>query len=85
MNLELCYIITNKNIANLIKKTQVINPIDKFIENLALTVIDDKYYQNTKETIAKERSNFINKLKQNNINYYDSDANFLLVETYNDQ
>ena len=84
-NLELCYIITNKNIASLIKKTQVINPIDKFIENLALAVIDDKYYQDTKETIAKERHTFINKLKQNNLNYYDSDANFLLVETYNDK
>jgi len=84
-NLELCYIITSEEISDLIKKTQVINPIDHFSEQLALTVLDDKYYINLKEKIAKERIDFQNKLKQNSINYYDSDTNFFLIETFNDK
>ena len=84
-NLELCYIITSDSIADLIKKTQLVNPIDYFNEQLALTVLDDKYYQKVKEEIAKERITFQSKLKKNNINYFDSDANFFLIETYNDK
>tara|TARA_B110001469_G_C9645193_1_gene325795 strand:- start:2544 stop:4643 length:2100 start_codon:yes stop_codon:yes gene_type:complete len=80
-NLELCYLITNKSIAELIKNTQFVNPIDKFVENLALTVIDDKYYNNTKDKINKERELYFKKLDKHNIPYYTSDANFFLVET----
>lgn len=80
-NLELCYLITNKSIAELIKNTQLINPIDKFVENLALTVIDDKYYNITKEKIANERIQYFKKLDKHKIPYYTSDANFFLVET----
>ena len=80
-NLELCYLITNKSIAELIKNTQLINPIDKFVENLALTVIDDKYYNTTKEKIANERTLYFKKLDKHKIPYYTSDANFFLVET----
>ena len=63
----------------------MINPVNYFSEQLALTVSDDKYYQKVKEEIAKERITFQSKLKKNNINYFDSDANFFLIETYNDK
>ena len=52
-NLELCYFITSKNI-QVIQSGQVINPLDKFSENLALTVINDSYYEKTKDKIRKE-------------------------------
>ena len=84
-NLELCYIITSKNIATLIKKTQLINPIDSFTENLALTVLNDNYYTEKRDEIIKEKNNMMSKLKQNSINYYYSDCHFFLVETYNDK
>ena len=70
------YYCQNDSVIDLIKKTQLINPTDYFSEQLALTVLDDKYYQKVKEEIAKERITFQSKLKKNNINYFDSDANF---------
>ena len=80
-NLELCYIITNKDIAELIRNTQLINPIDKFVENLALTVINDKYYLETKDKVAIERKKYFDKLKKNKIKFFDSEANFFLIQT----
>jgi len=83
-NLELCYLITSKKIANLIRNSQVINPLDKFNENLALTVINDQYYQETKKKITLERQRMMRALTKSNINYYESDANFFLIETDKD-
>lgn len=80
-NLELCYFVTSKKIAELFKNSQVINPLDKFSENLALTVIDDPYYEETKKKIQNERQRIMRALTKSNINYYDSDTNFFLVET----
>lgn len=80
-NLELCYFIADKKIADFFKKSQVINPIDRFIEGLALTVIDDPYYEKTKKKIQKERQRIFRILDKAKIEYYDSDANFFLIET----
>jgi histidinol-phosphate/aromatic aminotransferase/cobyric acid decarboxylase-like protein/NADP-dependent 3-hydroxy acid dehydrogenase YdfG len=80
-NLELCYFVTSKKIANLFKNSQVINPIDKFNENLALTVIDDPYYEKTKKKIQEERQRMMRTLTKSNINYYESETNFFLIET----
>ena len=80
-NLELCYFIADKTIADFFKKSQVINPIDRFIEGLALTVIDDSYYEKTKKKIQKERQRIFRILDKAKIDYYDSDANFFLIET----
>lgn len=80
-NLELCYFVTSKKIAEIFKNSQVINPLDKFSENLALTVIDDPYYEKTKQKIQEERQRMMRALLKSNINYFESDTNFFLVET----
>lgn len=80
-NLELTYIITNSELAKLIRDSQVINPIDKFNEDLALKVYNDKYYDTVRKNIRKERSRVFEILKENNIKYLDSDTNFFLIQT----
>jgi histidinol-phosphate aminotransferase len=80
-NLELCYLITNPDIAKFIKKSQFINPLDKFTENLALEVINDPYYEDIKIKVKEEKDGIIQNLTKSNIPYYNSDANFLLVKT----
>jgi histidinol-phosphate/aromatic aminotransferase/cobyric acid decarboxylase-like protein/short-subunit dehydrogenase len=80
-NLELTYIITNKELANLIKTSQVVNPIDKFTENLALKVYNDKYYDTIRKKIKQERKRVFKILKENDIKYLDSDTNFFLIST----
>ena len=80
-NLELAYIVTSNKIADFIRKSQFINPIDKFTENLALTVINDSYYETTKKKIQSERLRMMKRLEKSNIKYYDSDCNFFLIES----
>ena len=80
-NLELTYIITNKELADLIRTSQIINPIDKFTENLALKVYNDKYYDNIRKKIKQERKRVFKILKENDIKYLDSDTNFFLIST----
>ena len=72
---------TSKKIAEIFKNSQVINPLDKFSENLALTVIDDPYYEKTKQKIQEERQRMMRTLLKSNINYFESETNFFLVET----
>ena len=80
-NLELTYIITNIELANLIRTSQVINPIDKFTEDLALKVYNDVYYKKIKEKITKERERVFEILNENKIKYLESDTNFFLIST----
>ena len=80
-NLELAYTISSKEISSLFRNSQMINQIDYFSEKLALTVINDKYYQDTKQKIINQRKVMLRKLEKNNIDFYDSDANFFLVNT----
>jgi histidinol-phosphate/aromatic aminotransferase/cobyric acid decarboxylase-like protein len=80
-NLELTYIITNKELSNLIRTSQVINPIDKFTEDLALKVYNDKYYDSIREKIKQERNRVFQILKENDIKYLESDTNFFLIST----
>ena len=53
-NLELCYILTNKEIASFIKENIIVNQIDYFNEQIALEIYKDEYYQNIKFKISKE-------------------------------
>jgi histidinol-phosphate aminotransferase len=80
-NLELCYFIADNSITNFFKKSQVINPIDRFTEGLALAVIDDPYYEKTKKRIQDEKKRIFRILDKEKIDYYDSDSNFFLIET----
>lgn len=80
-NLELSYIITNKDLATLIKDSQVINHLDKFNEDLALKVYNDKYYDKMRNNIKNERERVFGILKENDIKFLQSDTNFFLIET----
>ena len=82
-NLELTYIIANKNIATLIAESQIINPIDKYTEEIALNVIHDKYYNTIKQKMVNEKKRVIKLLENNKIPYLDSDTNYLLIQTKN--
>lgn len=80
-NLELTYLITNEEFVNIIKDTQLINPIDKFTEDLALEVYQDKYYENIKYKIKSERKRMLKLFEDNNIPHYTSEVNYLLIDT----
>lgn len=83
-NLELTYLITNSDFAKIIKDTQLINPIDKFTEDLALAVYQDKYYENIKYKIKEERKRMFKLLDDNKIPYYTSEVNYFLIDTEED-
>ena len=80
-NLELTYIITNKELADLIRTSQVINPLNKFNEELALKVYNDSYYDKIRSKIKQERERVFKILDENKIKYLNSDANFFLIST----
>ena len=80
-NLELTYILTNKDFATLIKDSQIINPLDRYTEELALNVYQDNYYKKIKHKINVEKNRFIKVLKENKIPYYTSETNFILIDT----
>ena len=80
-NLELTYIITNNNLANLIRTSQIINPINKFTEDLALKVYNDKYYDNIRKKIKQEKDRVFKILDENKLKYLDSDTNYFLIST----
>ena len=80
-NLELTYIITNKDLAKFIRETQIINPLDKFVENMALQVYNDKYYDEIREKMKLERERIFQILDNNNVEYLPSDTYFFLIKT----
>ena len=79
-NLELSYIITNKEISKFISENILINQIDHFNEQLALEVYNDNYYSSIKSKLIKERKRIIGYLKENKINYFNTETNFLLIK-----
>ena len=83
-NLELTYLITNTDFVTLIKDSQLVNPIDKFTEQLALEVYSDKYYENIKTKIKSERERMIKLFEENEIPHYTSEVNYILIDTEED-
>ena len=79
-NLELSYIITNKEISKFISENIIINQIDYFNEQLALEVYNDKYYSTIKSKLIKERQRIMVHLKENKIDFFPSETNFLLIK-----
>ena len=79
-NLELSYIIANKEISKFISENILINQIDHFNEKLALEVYNDSYYSTIKSKIIKERKRIIGHLKENKIDYFPTETNFLLIK-----
>ena len=80
-NLELTYIITNTDLAELIRDSQVINHLDKFNETMALKVYNDKYYDKVRKDIKRERERVFGILQENDIRFLESDTNYFLIET----
>lgn len=79
-NLELSYIISHKSIATFINENIIINQIDTFNESIALEVYKDNYYNIVKQKIIDERNRIIKHLKENKIQYFNSETNFLLIK-----
>lgn len=79
--LELTYIISNKNLCKIIRDSQIINPIDRYTEEIALNVIDDIYYKKKIKKLHLEKNKLIKILEENKIPYYISDTNFILIKT----
>jgi len=79
-NLELSYIISHKSIATFINENIIINQIDTFNESIALEVYKDNYYNSVKQKIIDERNRIIKHLKENKIQYFNSETNFLLIK-----
>ena len=83
-NLELSYIISNKDISSILQKSQIItNPLDHFTEKMAITVFtDDSHNKKIKEFVRNEKKKIYRKLDDRNIKYYPSETNYMLLETH---
>ena len=79
--LELTYIIANKTLTKIIRDSQIINPIDRYTEEIALNVIDDSYYLKKIKKLQTEKDKLVKILDENKIPYYNSDINFILIKT----
>lgn len=79
-NLELSYIIAHKSISTFINENIIINQIDKFNESIALEVYKDNYYKTIKNKLISERNRILKHLKENKIQYFNSETNFLLIK-----
>ena len=84
-NLELSYVISDIDIANMLQKSQIIDmPLNRLNEEIALTAYQDKNYNNyIKSTIKKERERLYKIFKDNKIEYYPSEVNFVLIKPNN--
>ena len=82
-NLELAYIIANKHISGILYRSQMlINSIDQFTEDMALTVMKDKKHnEKIINYIKNEKFRICKILKERNVKYFPSETNFLLIET----
>ena len=79
-NLELSYILANKEISKFISENTLVNQINHFNEQLALEVYNDSYYSTIKSQLIKERKRIIGSLKENGIDYFPTETQFLLIK-----
>ena len=81
-SLTISMLITNKSLSKFIKEKHLINEIDPVNEKLAIACLDDtKYNKELPEKIKKEYNRFTKELNKNNIDFYPSETNFLLVDS----
>jgi histidinol-phosphate aminotransferase len=84
--LKISYIISNRDINELINNSIIVNDISSFEENLALIALKDEKYNNyIRNQINFEREKLIQKLTSKNIKFYNSEVNFMLIETTYDK
>lgn len=81
-NLELAYMIGSNKFIEIFEDNNVrFNQINKFHQDLALIYLKDtKYHEKIVKKIRKSKENIYKEFDENDINYYKSDANFLLIE-----
>lgn len=81
--LELAYIVTNKKLADVIDNKNRINDITNFSEKLATKIIlDEKYSKDIQKKIKKMNEYIKTRLNESNIDYLESETNFILVNTF---
>jgi histidinol-phosphate aminotransferase len=82
-NLELTYAIGSNEIIRVIEESNVIyNQIDKFNESLAIECIKDKEHNmKIMKRINKEKKKFYKRLDEEQIKYFPTDSNYILIET----
>tara|TARA_B100000989_G_C19529272_1_gene468737 strand:- start:3684 stop:4808 length:1125 start_codon:yes stop_codon:yes gene_type:complete len=81
-SLTIGFLITNKTLSTFIKEKHLINEIDPINEKLAVSCLDDTdYNKELTGKIHKEYNRFTKQLTKNNIDFYPSETNFLLVDS----
>lgn len=79
-NLQIGYLITNKNLINLLK-SNIFYPLPNFKEEIALIAINDVEHNNKiKKYYQEQKLNIIKNLNINKIPYIDSYQNYLYVK-----
>ena len=80
-NLEISYVMASEEISKILRESNiVVNQIDSFHEQLAIECLKDT--ENNKKLlndIEKEKERVYTILKKNNIDFYKSDTNYLLI------
>jgi histidinol-phosphate aminotransferase len=81
-SLTIGFLITNKTLSTFIKEKHFINEIDPINEKLAVSCLDDTdYNKELTSKIKKEYNRFTKQLTKNNIDFYPSETNFLLIDS----
>ena len=86
-NLELAYMIGSNKFMEIFEDNNVrFNQINKFHQDLALVYLNDKKYQEKiLKKIRKSKETIYKEFDENDINYYKTDANFILMESTKSQ
>jgi histidinol-phosphate aminotransferase len=82
-NLELTYAIGSNELIRIIEESNInYNQIDKFNESLAIACLKDTKHNNKLlKRLGREKKKFYDRLTEENIKYFPTDSNYLLIET----
>ena len=82
-NLELTFIVSDIEIANVLQNTQIMDmPLNRFNEDIARTAILDKRYNDfVRNNIETEKKRLYKIFRQNGIDYFLSEVNYILIKT----
>ena len=80
-NLELAYLITDIDIANILQKSQIMDmPLNNFNEQIAITAFKDKEHNRTiRKKIREEKDRIYEILDKNEIKYFKSETNYIFI------
>lgn len=86
-NLELTYTITSKDKAKLLDESNIVtNQLDTFNEKIAQECLNDTKNNNkVRQKIKKEKNRIYKKLEDNDIDYFPSEVNYILLRPKKDK